>query len=83
MKKYGKPDLCFEDFEPAHSIASGCGIALGHSVFMCRLDETEVPGLGPGESIFSGGMCSVDGSALDDFGYCLQNFAESVKIFTS
>ena len=36
MKKYVKPDLCYESFELSQNIAN-CGLALNHTENTCKL----------------------------------------------
>lgn len=79
MKKYVKPELCYESFELSEQIAVGCSselIATYADEMSCTVKNPN--GIGDHIIIFSSDTCTAGGE-----GYCYHTGCEGTTIFTS
>lgn len=76
-KSYVKPKVYFENFQLSASIASGCGVAVGHDEGKCT-GNVLVNGLNL--SLFFEKTCDC---TPDDAGLCYQAVADDRVLFAS
>lgn len=82
MKKYVKPDLCYENFQLSRTIAN-CSPSMNHHETDCFLDSSDLGG-NPGDfKIFTegGAICDVGPGAYEK--YCVYQSADGFTIFAS
>lgn len=81
MKKYVKPDLCYENFQLSHTIAS-CSVPLNHGAETCKFDSSDLGGNAGDFTIFTEGEnCEVGPDVYED--YCVYKSSDDYTIFNS